>query len=280
MSTILLILTLFAGGAVLAGRTLFTIKTTGTPAGASARAGELIATPISRLEPYVPSLDRNHGRDRYTIGLLIHSAFDSGARRYVPVAQGKTGSDSVNVRISGVVGERVWFDAPETVVVDTRTARVLSPSDAAAAGDPPRPKGAEALAALATADRRLEALLAEPGEDGAPTPRVEGELFNAAYLRAAPHQGILAFDGGDHLMVYWTQRYREGPLVAARVNSAGEIVWRTETELGQLDEVLSDAERPAFVGARPRVEGKVAEPLLVVLDAETGAAATHSLLVE
>ena len=281
MSAIVLILILLAVGAMLAGRSVLTVKTTGTPAGASARAGDFIATPISRLEPYIPSLDRNHGKDRYSIGLLLHSTIDQGARRYVRVAEGKTGSDSVNVRISGVAGDVVWFDAPETSVIDARAARVLTGEAARRAPEPPRPRGAEALTRLATSDRRLEALLAEPGEDGAPAQIQAGaEIFNAALVRAAPYGRLLQFDDGDFLAVYWTKRYREGLMIAARIDVAGATRWKVETALGSLDEALPDAARPAFVGARPRIEGKVAEPLLVVIDAATGKAATHSLLVD
>jgi len=281
MSLIVLVLVLIAGAALLGGRTLLTVKTTGAPIGASARAGDFIATPIGRLEPYVPSLDRNRWRDRYEVGLLIHSARDPGARRYLRVAGGRTGADSAKARVTGAAGELIWFDAPETVVVDARTARILSADEAQRAPEPPRPKGAEALFHLATPERRLESLLAAPGEDGAPALAAGGEeKFNAAFLRAAPHGGALALPGGGYLGLYWTQRYREGVIIAARVDAAGAVIWRTETELGRLDEVLPDAERPALIGTRPRAEGRVPEPLLVVIDVQTGRAATRSLLVE
>lgn len=281
MSVFILILTFIAGGVMLAGRSTLTVRTMGTPVGASARAGEFIATPIGRLEPYVPSLNRDHGRDRYSIGLLIHSAADRNVRRYVMVAAGKTGSDSVNVRISGVVGERVFFNAPESVVVDARAARALSPAEAAMADEPPRPKGAEALALLATSDRRLESLLAAPGDDGAPMSIDAGaEIFNAAFLRAAPNGALLTLDGGDFLAVYWTRPYRAGPLFAARVRPSGAVAWRTETALGSLGEALPDPARPALVGERPQAEGKVPEPLLIILDAGKGGADAHSLLID
>jgi hypothetical protein len=279
MAAFVLMLTILAGGVLFVGRSLFTIKTVGAPIGASARAGDFIATPMGRLEPYVPSLDRNHGRDRYTTGLLLHSARDPGFKRYVPVAEGKTGSDLAKARIAGVAGPLVWYDAPETAVIDAEAARILSTEEAQRAPPPPRPVGAEALAALATAERRLEGLLAPPGEEGAPTPRIDGEeLFDAAFLRTAPHRDALALEGGGFLLIYHTKRYREGSVVAARVAADGRVLWRRETQLGRVEEALPDAARPAFVGVRPREEGKVPEPLLVVLDAASGEAATHSLL--
>lgn len=281
MGFLALLLIVVAGGAMLAGRSFLTVKTTGTPAGASARAGDFIATPISWLEPYVPSLDRNHAKDRYSTGLLLHSAADETLRRYVKVAEGRSGSDSVNVRISGTDGDRIWFDAPETTVVNAREARVLSLVEASAAKEPPRPAGAAALAVYATAERRLEGLLAAPGESGAPARiGVTEEFFNAAFLRATSYGDLLTSGDGDFFAVYWTKRYREGLMVVARVSKSGDVVWRTETEIGRFDEALPDPSRPALVGARPREDGKLSEPLLVVMDAITGGAVTHSLLVK
>lgn len=280
MAGLILMLTILAGAGLLAGRTLFAVKTTGTPIGASARAGEFIATPIGRLEPYVPSIDRNHGRDRYAMSLLIHSVRDATSRRLVRVAGGLTGSDLAKSRIAGVAGSLVWFDAPETVVIDAETSHHLSAEEAARAPQPPRPVGAEALAALASAEMRLEGLLAEPGEAGAPRlPAGDDAMFNAAYLRGAAHREALALDGGDFLLVYHTKRYRDGVVAVARVNAAGEIVWRAKTPLGRIEEALPDPARPALIGVGPREEGKVPEPLLVVIDANTGDVAAHSLLV-
>ncbi len=87
-------------------------------------------------------------------------------------------------------------------------------------------------------------------------------------------------EGWDSLVIFHTQPYRAGAVAAARVTAAGAIVWRTETALGRVEEALPDPDHPAFIGARPRIKGKVPEPLLVVIDRKTGEAATHSLLVE
>ncbi len=280
MSMIVLVLALVAGAALLAGRSALTIKTTGTPIGVSARAGDFIVTPISRLEPYIPSPDRNHGRDRYATGLLIHSARDAGARRYVAVSEGMSGGDAAKLRIAGVNGDLVFLDGPQSAVVEAASARLMDADAAQDAPAPPRPKGAEALEALHPAERRLEGFLAAPGEAGAPALAVADGAHNPFFLRAAAHGDALRLQGGDSLVIFHTAPYRAGVVVIARVNAAGEFRWRTETALGRLDEALPDPARPAFIGARPRVEGKVPEPLLVVIDAQTGKAATHSLLVE
>lgn len=281
MSMIVLGLVLIAGAALLAGRGVLTVRTTGTPIGASIRAGDFIATPISRLEPYVPSLARNAGRDRYSVGLLLHSVRDEAFRRYVGVAEGRTGSDAAKSKIDAVVGDLVYFDAPETVIVDARNGRVLSEMEARAAPSPPRPRGAEALAALSSPENRLQSLLAAPGEAGAPRSIDVGEgVDTLGFLRAAAHGPLLSLGDGDVLALYWTKPYRAGALSVARVAPSGAVRWRTQTEIGALDEALPDASRLALIGARPRVEGKVSEPLLVVIDMQTGRAAARSLLVE
>jgi hypothetical protein len=63
------------------------------------------------------------------------------------------------------------------------------------------------------------------------------------------------------------------------VSPEGAIVWRVETAIGALNEALPDPARPALIGARPREEGKVPEPLLVILESRNGGADTHSLLI-
>lgn len=280
MAMIVLVLIVIALGALIAGRGALTIKTTGTPIGASARAGDFIATPIGRLEPYVPSLDRNHGNDKYSIGLLIHSARDEKIRRYVEAAKGQSGSVFGVVKITGASDGFIFFDAPESVVVDVSKARLLSAEEAVRIAAPERPKGAAALVALATAERRLEGFLAAPGEDGAPTALdVEGDIHDLKFLRASSYGPLLAADG-DLFAIFRTRPYQGGVLEFARVSASGAVLWRTQTPLGALDEALPDAALPVLVGARPREEGKVPEPLLIVIDAETGAATAHSLLVE
>jgi hypothetical protein len=280
MSMIVLVLALIAGAALVAERSVLTIRTTGTPIGASARAGDYIVTPISRLEPYVPSLDRNHARDRYSVGLLIHSARDGGQRRFVAVSEGLSGGDAAKVWIAGASGDLVFLDGPQSVVIDARAARLLDPAAARAAPTPPRARGVEALAALSSAERRLEGLLAAPGEAGAPAfPEADG-VHNAAFLRAASHADALRLEGGDSLALFHSEPYRAGFVSLARISAAGDVVWRTQTALGRVEEALPDPFRPALIGVRPRIEGEVPEPLLVVIDAQTGQAATHALLVE
>jgi hypothetical protein len=131
MSVIVLVLMLLGGAALLAGRPALTVKTTGTPIGASARAGEYIATPVGRLEPYVLSLNRDHSRDTYSIGLLIHSARDEKFRRYVEAAKGRSGSTFGVVKITGVSDDLIFFDAPDGVIIDARKAQLLSADEAA-----------------------------------------------------------------------------------------------------------------------------------------------------
>ena len=139
--------------------------------------------------------------------------------------------------------------------------------------------GAQSLAMLATAERRLEGLLAAPGEDGAPAAPQGADIHHPAFLRTRHYGEPLVLEGGDFLRIHDTKPYRAGFVVVSRVTAAGDKVWSIETALGRVEEVLPDKNYPALLGERPREEGKIPEPLLVVIDAKAGTAAVHSLLV-
>ena len=148
------------------GSRMFRIRTIGSPAGNSARVGETIVTLMSRLEPYVPTLHRNPANDRYTVGLLIHSARDSTVRRFVPVAKGQQATNLGLVKITAVQGNVVWYRAPEVGAYDIARRKFLAeePGWAAAPQEPERPFS---LADLATGDRAILSMLIAGGY---PTP--------------------------------------------------------------------------------------------------------------
>jgi len=97
------------------------IQTIGSPIGSSLRTPTYVATLISTLEPYTPSLHRDAGKDRYRIGLLLN--FHSGERRFVPVAEGFSGG--FTARLLGFDGELLWLLAGETFAYDARAGRLL-----------------------------------------------------------------------------------------------------------------------------------------------------------
>lgn len=97
--------------------TLLTIAPgAGTPIGRAVRfeAGDAsaggIAMLIRTLEPYVPSLSRNHGEDRYSVGVFI-VPLDGAAPRLVPISGGHTGQSLALARILGSDGRTLWLDA-------------------------------------------------------------------------------------------------------------------------------------------------------------------------
>ena len=70
-----------------------------------------------------------------------------------------------------------------------------------------------------------------------------------------------------------------GTLMLARVDPAGKVLWKADTgiERFKLAQILPDARFMAFIGTRPPVPDKVSEPILVVVDNESGVASTVSL---
>ena len=81
------------------------------------------------------------------------------------------------------------------------------------------------------------------------------------------------------LMEYTSAPGLHGTLVIARVDLNGKVLWTADTGLDRflLQRILPDADAFAFVGTRPPVEGKLSEPLVVVVDNVTGKMTSHSL---
>lgn len=73
------------GGAWLKNKVLVIDPGTGTPLGSSMRTGAHIATLIQTLEPYTPSLNRAHSKDRQRLGIPL-VPLDGSASRLVPGA--------------------------------------------------------------------------------------------------------------------------------------------------------------------------------------------------
>ena len=110
---------------------------------------------------------------------------------------------------------------------------------------------------------------------------VPGDGFlNAAFICAAPDAEPIRLSGPDgFLMVHTSEPGLKGTLVVARVDTAGQLVWKVDAGLDRflLQQILPDPRFPAFIGTRLPVPDKVSEPLLVIIDAQTGKAVTSSL---
>jgi hypothetical protein len=108
----------------------------------------------------------------------------------------------------------------------------------------------------------------------------DDEFLNAAFVRRAAHAEPLRLAGPDgFLMIHTSQPGLAGTLVVARVDAAGKIAWRADTRIDRfkLAQILPDPRHIAFIGTRPPVPGQVPEPILVIIDTESGALATTSL---
>ena len=97
--------------------------------------------------------------------------------------------------------------------------------------------------------------------------RVQG-----AQLRETPN------GAPSDLMIYASERGLKGTLMVTRM-TGGASRWTADTGIYRagLQQVLTAPDYVAFVGPRPQVPDKVSEPLLVIVNRETGAVSTTSL---
>lgn len=147
------------------GRSALQIRTTGAPWGSSMRAGNTVVTLMTRLEPYIPSLNRNHGNDRYTVGLLLHDAA-SGERRYVELARGRAPNDLSNAKLLAVQGTRVWAQVPQTMLYDVASGRLASADEVERDRSLAPPARPFAVSDLTVGERAMLLSLAEGGRVG------------------------------------------------------------------------------------------------------------------
>lgn len=110
---------------------------------------------------------------------------------------------------------------------------------------------------------------------------LEGDAhLNAALLRMNEKSEPLQLqDPPGTLMIYTSDPGLKGVLVVARIDFSGQLLWQADTGIDRfsLQQILPGTESIAFVGTRPREEGKVPEPLLVIVDHTSGEISTHSL---
>jgi len=106
------------------------------------------------------------------------------------------------------------------------------------------------------------------------------EYFNAAFVRAGPDADPLRLSGPDgFLMIYTSRPGLGGTLVVAHMDTVGKILWSTDTGIDRfkLSQILPDPRFIAFIGTRPPVADKVSEPILIIVDSQSGAASAVSL---
>ena len=112
------------------------------------------------------------------------------------------------------------------------------------------------------------------------TPLSGDAYLNAAFVRSSPDADPLRLSDPDgFLMVFTSAPGQTGTLAVARVNADGKLAWKVDTGIDRfkLSQILPDPRFAAFVGTRPAVPGKVPEPILVAIDARSGAQSTSTL---
>ncbi|MEZ6018167.1 MAG: hypothetical protein R3F49_23885 [Planctomycetota bacterium] len=134
--------------------------------------------------------------------------------------------------------------------------------------------------------RRFHRAVVEPSTGGARlaivsmTRLADTEHFDAAFLRLDDASEPLRLTDPDGvLMVSSRERGLGGTTLLSRVDTSGTVLWQVDTEIDRftLQQVLPGEASTAFVGTRPRVEGRVPEPLLALVDHRTGTLSVRSL---
>src|SRR5690606_7173714 len=109
------------------------------------------------------------------------------------------------------------------------------------------------------------------------------EYRNAFFLRMDEKSEPLRVANPDSVLMLHTSNgglAAQGTLLVSRVAIDGaSLLWTVDTgiERFKLEQILPGERLTAFVGTRPPVPDKVSEPLIVLVDHDTGALATHSL---
>jgi hypothetical protein len=128
-------LALLAGSLVVWGvRKAFMIRVPhGVPVGQSVRAPDAIATLIQTLEPYVPSLQGNAGKERYRLALFLRPVTGGSPGRMIPLAEHLTAREAHLAKLLGSDGRTVWFELADFGGVELATGRRIGPAELRAA---------------------------------------------------------------------------------------------------------------------------------------------------
>lgn len=111
---------IFAGVMWFKNKVLVIDPGKGTAVGPIVRTDEHIATLIQTLEPYTPSLDRNHGNDTYRFSIFL-VPLDGSATKLIPIGGGFPSNAMSLAKILGSDGRTLWYDLNGVGGVDLRT---------------------------------------------------------------------------------------------------------------------------------------------------------------
>jgi len=99
-----------------------------------------------------------------------------------------------------------------------------------------------------------------------------------ALIRSARGAGALQLTGPDgFLLVHRAGTTLEPRFAIARIGDDGRATWTVDSGLRELDQILPDAVQTVLIGRLPAPEGKVPEPVAVVIDTGRGTLTTRSL---
>lgn len=106
----------------------------------------------------------------------------------------------------------------------------------------------------------------------------ETEYRSANFLRAHPGGTLLRATNPESMFLM----HRAGaelfaPYTLARLAPDGHVIWKAETGIGRLEQILPGDKTITLKGERTPVPDKVPEPILVVINVATGACSTVSL---
>jgi hypothetical protein len=286
----------------LTGCTKLLPQTVGSPFGNSLRAGDYIATLIYTQQPYLPSLHRNPENDRFRIGLLLHPIDGGAPLPLIPIAADLRFSDFQHTaRMLGSDGRFVWFIAHDIGAYDLQRRRLINVDHLRRAN--PSLAGLWQNARYSFG-RRMQVISHDYAQEfeidpstlqAVPSPGIRRagsaqalsqfaaryrseQYYKPAPIRASSASDPLRLSGPDgHLIGSRTKPGLDSTLTLARVDTTGKNLWTVDTGIADLDQILADPVRLAFIGKKPRIPGKVQEPILVIVNSATGEISTRSL---
>ena len=104
------------------------------------------------------------------------------------------------------------------------------------------------------------------------------EYRNAAFLRTDETSEPIQLTAPDSTLMLYTSPLSSTTMVA-RVDYGGKILWTADTGIDRfhLQQILPSDKHIALVGTKPPVPDRLSEPLLVLIEKQTGKISSHTL---
>ena len=133
LAVVALAIALLVGAGVwLKTRMLVVDPGNGAPFGSTLRTDTHVATLISQLQPYTPSLRRDSSAERFTLSVFL-VPLDGSAPKLVPLVRDLPAGDYSLARVIGSDGSTMWIDANGLYGVDLRKYSLVTVDDVARA---------------------------------------------------------------------------------------------------------------------------------------------------